>query len=358
MRRRIGLRHHPPGTSPGTLALPPERAAGPVSLSLITYGPESLQEHDLSSLAEVSRLRSDSEQAWLRVVGHKAETLGQLASEFGIHPLVVEDIANLGQRPKVEDYEDYLFVIVDVVRVAGDGSREEQQVSLLLFENLLITVQEREGDTFRLVEERVRTERGKMRKMGVDYLAYALIDAAVDHYFPVLEAIGEHIEQIEDRLLERPERAALNELYGVKRELLGLRKATWPLREMVGALTRIDSALVREATRVWLRDVYDHMVQIIDIVETSREITAQLMDLYLSSVSNRMNEVMKVLTVIATIFIPLTFIVGVYGMNFDTSKSPWNMPELGWYWGYPAVMLLMVGIAVAMVVMFRRRGWF
>lgn len=358
MRRRLIKRFHPPGTSPGTLAPSPETAPGSTKLTLVTYGPGRLQEVGVTSGAEAARMLPEGEQAWLRVVGHEPRVLGELAEQFGIHPLVMEDIVNIGQRAKLEDYDSYLFMIVDVLRRGANGTLEEEQVGLLLFENLLITVQERETDLFKLVDERMRAERGKMRKMAVDYLAYALVDAAVDHYFPLLEWTGERVEEIEDALLDHAERRRLEELHTVKRDLLRLRRATWPLREMVGALTRTDSALVRDGTRVWLRDVYDHTVQIIDIVETFRETAAGLFDLYLSSVSNRMNEIMKVLTIIATIFIPLTFIVGLYGMNFDTSAGPLNMPELRWAWGYPLVWLVMLGIAAGMVVMFRRRGWF
>ncbi|MFZ5788528.1 MAG: magnesium/cobalt transporter CorA, partial [Acidobacteriota bacterium] len=278
--------------------------------------------------------------------------------EFDVHPLVLEDIANVGQRPKVEDYDRYLFIVVDVLRYNGSATLDEEQITLLLFENLLVTVEERPSDVFRLVEERLRQRKGKMCRMPVDYLAYALLDAAVDHFFPQLEKIGERIERLEDELLDHAGRETLGDLHHLKRDLIRLRKATWPLREMVGTLSRTDSDLVREQTEVWLRDVYDHTVQIIDVVETLRETSGQLVDLYMSSVSNRMNEVMKVLTVIATIFIPLTFIVGVYGMNFDPAAGPLSMPELAWRWGYPAVWVVMIAAALGMVVMFRRRGWF
>jgi magnesium transporter len=356
VKRRVIKKFHPPGTSPGTVSLP-GAAAVAVDLPLICYGPDFVKEHRVRSLADLGKLAPKGVQAWLRVVGHQPQVLGELATHLGVHPLVLEDVVNVGQRPKVEDYESYLFIVVDLLRRSANGEFEEEQISLLLFDNLLVTIQERESDVFKLVDERLRAERGKMRKMAADYLAYALIDAAVDHYFPVLERVGERIEEIEDSLLDHAGRSALGELHGLKRDLLRLRKATWPLREMVGALARTESALVREPTRVWVRDVYDHTVQIIDIVETFREMTAGMLDLYLSSVSNRMNEVMKLLTVISTIFIPLTFIVGIYGMNFDTSKGPLNMPELGWAWGYPAIMLLMAVIAGGMVVMFRRRHW-
>ncbi len=351
MQRRLIKRFHPPGTTPGTLAAPAEGTAGAAWLSLITYSAEKVAEQPITALSQVAALIPAGEQAWLRIVGHDTSVLGELAGRFGVHPLVLEDVANVGQRPKVEEYDQYLFVIIDVLRFGTGSTLNEQQVSLLLFENLLITVEERESDLFKLVVERLRGQGGKMRLQGVDYLAYALVDAAVDHYFPTLERVGEQIDEVEDVLLDKPDRKSFEELHRIKRDLLRMRKATWPLREMVGALARTDSALVREATRVWLRDVYDHAVQVIDIVETFREMTQELADLYLSSVSNRMNEIMKVLTVIATIFMPLTFIVGIYGMNFH------SMPELSWGWGYPALWAVMLLVAGGMAWMFKRRGW-
>jgi len=351
MRRRLVKRFHPPGTTPGTLAPPVEGAAGQARLSLFTYTAERAVEHPITALSEVASLIPPGEQAWLKIVGHETPVLAELGNHFGVHPLVLEDVANVGQRPKVEEYDTYVFVVLDLMRFDGRGALQEEQLSLLLFENLLISIQERESDLFKLVEERLRAQSGRMRTQRVDYLAYALIDAGVDCYFPTLERVGELIDGVEDVLLEKPNRETFEELHRIKRDLLRTRKATWPLREMVGAIARTDSSLVREGTRVWLRDVYDHAVQIIDIVETFREMTSELADLYLSSVSNRMNEVMKVLTVIATIFMPLTFIVGVYGMNFQ------HMPELSWLWGYPAVWAVMLLVAGGMAWMFKRRGW-
>ena len=351
MRRRLVKRFHPPGTTPGTLAPPVEGAAGQARLSLFTYTAERAVEHPITALSEVASLIPPGEQAWLKIVGHETPVLAELGNHFGVHPLVLEDVTNVGQRPKVEEYDTYVFVVLDLMRFDGRGALQEEQLSLLLFENLLISIQERESDLFKLVEERLRAQSGRMRTQRVDYLAYALIDAGVDCYFPTLERVGELIDGVEDVLLEKPNRETFEELHRIKRDLLRMRKATWPLREMVGAIARTNSSLVREGTRVWLRDVYDHAVQIIDIVETFREMTSELADLYLSSVSNRMNEVMKVLTVIATIFMPLTFIVGVYGMNFQ------HMPELSWLWGYPAVWAVMLLVAGGMAWMFKRRGW-
>jgi magnesium transporter len=350
MRRRLVKRFHPPGTTPGTLA-PPAGPAGEARVALFTFSGDRVTDRPVGAISNVKSLIPAGEQGWLRIVGHETSVIGQLATTFGVHPLVLEDVMNVGQRPKVEQYDNYLFVVLDVLRFGANGTLEEEQVSLLLFDNLLISVEERESSTFKLVEERLHAQVSRMRQQGVDYLAYALVDAAVDYFFPTLETIGEEIDEVEDVLLEKPDRESFQELHRIKRGLLRIRKASWPLREMVGAMTRTDSALVRDGTRVWLRDVYDHTVQIIDIVETFREMTQELVDLYLSSVSNRMNEIMKVLTVIATIFMPLTFIAGVYGMNFA------RMPELAWRWGYPMVLVVMVVVAGGMVWMFRRRGW-
>jgi len=356
MGRRSAKRHHVPGTSPGTLAFPAE-AGAPGRMTVITYSAEAFTERTVASLAEVPFPTPSGQQTWLRIVGHSPAALGALTERFGVHPLVVEDVVNVEQRAKVEEFDRYLFIVLDVLRATADGAMREEQVSLLLFEDLLISVQQGESDLFKLVEERLRTGRGKMRGLAVDYLAYALLDAAVDHFFPTLERVGERVDEIEDELLARPDRRSFERLHETKRDLLRLRRATWPLREAVAKLERSEGGLVREGTHVWLRDVYDHAVQIIDIVETSRETTSELVDLYLSSVSNRMNEIMKVLTIIATIFIPLTFIVGVYGMNFNTQAGPLSMPELNWRWGYPAAWAVMLAVAAAMVWMFRRRRW-
>jgi magnesium transporter len=350
MPRRLVKRFSPPGAAPGTL-VPAATAPGATRLTLTTYDAGGAADRQLAAISEAGPLVAPGRQAWLRIVGHDTTALRGLAESFGVHPLILEDVVNVGQRPKVEQYDHYLFAVVDVLRFSGDGTLEEEQVSLLLFDSLLISVEERESSLFKPVEERLHAEGGRMRLQGVDYLAYALLDAAVDQYFPTLERVGEQLDEVEDVLLESPDRESFQRLHGIKRDLLRIRKATWPLREMVGAFTRTDSQVVRDPTRVWLRDVYDHAVQIIDIVETFREMTQELVDLYLSSVSNRMNEVMKVLTVIATIFMPLTFLAGLYGMNFT------HMPELAWRWGYPAVVGVMLVVAGGMAWMFRRRGW-
>jgi magnesium transporter len=345
-----------PGTAPGTVAPPVEAASGPLALSLVSYDAESYEERRLARLEEFPQAAA-GKKLWLRVVGHDPVLLNQLTERFGVHPLVLEDVVNVGQRPKVEDYETHLFIIVDTVR-RNDGSYQEEQVSLLLFDSLLITVQERESELFRPIEDRLRTGRGKARAMGLDLLSYAIIDTVVDHYFPVLEQISDQLEAIEESLLESPDQEDLEALYALKRDLLRLRKATWPLREMVSGLGRGDSHLMGPETRLYLRDVLDHTVQIMEVVEACRETATSLTDLYVSSLSNRMNGIMKVLTVIATIFMPLTFLAGIWGMNFNPDAGRLNMPELNWAWGYPMALGLMALVGVLMVVAFKRRGWF
>ena len=359
-RRRSGgrsliKRYSPPGTSPGTVTAP---AAGPVQLSLYAYAPDRFAEIAVTGVADALAKLPPDTQGWLRIVGHDAAVLAELAEQLRVHPLVLEDVVNVGQRPKIEDHESYLFAVVDVVTAGADGALEEEQVSLLLFERLVVSVQERPSALFRLVEERVRSDRGKMRTMGPDYLAYALIDAAVDHFFPLLERVAARVEEIEDVLLDNPGPETVHTLHQLRRDLLRVRRSTWPLRDMLGSLSRLDSPLVREGTRVWLRDVYDHAVQLIDITESFRETATGMVELYLSSLSNRLNQVMKVLTIISTIFIPLTFIAGIYGMNFNPEAGPLNMPELNWALGYPAVLAVMIAIGVGMLWMFRRRNWF
>jgi magnesium transporter len=356
MKRRTMKRYSTPGTAPGTVATPVASATGPLALSLVSYDAEGYEERRLARLEEFPQAAA-GKKLWLRVVGHDPVLLNQLTERFGVHPLVLEDVVNVGQRPKVEDYETHLFIIVDTVR-RDDGSYQEEQVSLLLFDSLLITVQERESELFRPVEDRLRGGRGKARGMGLDLLAYAIIDTVVDHYFPVLEQISDQLEAIEESLLESPDQEDLEALYALKRDLLRLRKATWPLREMVSGLGRGDSHLMGPETRLYLRDVLDHTVQIMEVVEACRETATSLTDLYVSSLSNRMNGIMKVLTVIATIFMPLTFLAGIWGMNFNPEAGRLNMPELNWAWGYPFALGLMTAVGVVMVVAFKRRGWF
>ncbi len=344
-----------PGTAPGTLTVDPE--APRPEIRLMAYGPDRVVER---TIAEVDELRAFVGQwpvCWVNVDGlGDRSTLERLAAIFGLHPLAMEDVVNTHQRAKVDQYGDLTFVVTHMVEL-GDHF-EAEQVSLFLGSNFVITFQERPGwDCLEPVRDRIRRHVLRMRDAGSGHLAYSILDAVIDHYFPVLEAYGERLEVLEDSIVGQPDRGTIAEVHAVKRELLELRRAIWPQREAINVLVRDDIPHVNTETRLYLRDVYDHAVRIIDLVETHREVCSDLMDLYLSSISNRMNEVMKVLTVISTIFIPLTFIVGVYGMNFNTSASPWNMPELNWYLGYPLCLSLMAGITAGQFLFFKRKGW-
>jgi magnesium transporter len=340
--RKVGL---PPGTLPEV-----ETEVGPTSIRLITYSPGELVERELSP-EEIIGFPQGERVNWLDIVGHDRKALEACQQVFGLHPLLLEDIATPGQRPKLEDYGDHLFLVLSMLRGETDGEVEEEQVAFVLGPSWLISVQERPGDVFEPVRERIRLEKGRIRKEGPDYLLYALVDAVVDGYFLVLESLGERIEELEEVVLESPGPETAHRLHRLKRELLFVRKAVWPLREAIGGLLRPESPLVQEGTRHFLRDVYDHTIQVIDTVETFRDMVTGMLDIYLTSVSNRMNEVMKVLTVIATLFMPLTFIAGIYGMNFR------YMPELSWRWGYFAALGLMVALALGMLFYFRRKHW-
>ena len=358
--RRLFRRPGTPGTSPGTL-LPQVGPAPPTRMRLIRYDEETLVELDLLDPAGLDEAR-DGAICWLDLEGHDVALVGELGKRLEIHPLALEDVVNVGQRPKIEDYANSLFIVLDLVRVDASGALCREQVSLVLQDALLMSVRENAAtgsgeDIVEPIRARLRAGKGRIRSAGADYLAYAIIDTVVDHFFPVLEHLGERIEDVEDSLLDEPTREDLNSLHQLKRELLLLRRSAWPLRDALSSLLRLDSPLVHRETHVFLRDVADHVAVVIDVIETYREMVSSLVDLYLSAISNRMNEVMKVLTIIATIFIPLSFVAGLYGMNFDTSVSPFNMPELHWYFGYPVALLLMAAVAGGLLIFFRRKGW-
>jgi magnesium transporter len=341
------------GLPPGTIVHVGEKRRERVKLSVINYDEVNFQEKEVNNVEEALSSRNKSSVTWLNIDGvHQPEIIEQVGKNFGMHPLVLEDIANTGQRPKMEDFDDYIFVVLRMLRFdEKEKETKTEQISIILGRDFVVSFQEMEGDVFDAIRERLRSNKGRIRKMGADYLAYALIDAVVDNYFMVLENLGETIEDIEDKLVTNPTAETLRTIHDLKREMVFLRKSVWPLREVINRLERSESPLINKSTFVYLRDVYDHTIQVMDAVETFRDMLSGMLDIYLSSVSNRMNEVMKVLTVIATIFIPLTFIAGIYGMNFR------YMPELELAWSYPAVLILMLIIALLMVVYFRRKKW-
>jgi magnesium transporter len=348
-----------PGSLPGTLDI--EDNAPIPSIVLIDYSEEMATRVQIQVPEDCAQYLDTKSVSWVDVQGLGSEDILQrLGQVFNLHPLVLEDIVNVPQRPKVEEYEDQLLIIARMVipTRSGHGFISEQ-VSFILGKHYLLTVQEEpEHDTFNPVRDRIRTSRGIIRSHEADYLAYTLLDTIIDGFFPVLESYGEQIEELEDEVVVSPTHQTLEKIYSLKRQLLSLRRAIWPQRDAINAIIRDSSPLVSDEVRVYLRDCYDHAVQVLDMVETYRELSSSLMDVYLSSVSNRMNEVMKLLTIISTIFIPLTFIAGIYGMNFNTERSPLNMPELNWYWGYPLCLAGMGAIALTLIIYFWRKGWF
>ncbi|MEH2135206.1 magnesium/cobalt transporter CorA [Nostoc sp.] len=350
--------HHQPGTIPGTIFI--DEDAPPPIIFLIDYNQTNFIREQIATPEEcVSYLDSES-ISWVDVQGlGSQDILQRLGKVFKLHPLVLEDIVNVPERPKTEDYEDQLlFIARMVVPKERECGFYSEQVSLILSKNYLLTVQEEpEHDCFEGVRSRIEKSKGIIRKQGADYLAYAVLDAIIDGFFPVLELYGERIEELEEEVIGRPTPQTLQNIYQIRRELLQLRRAIWPQRDAINSLIRDGSELIGEEVRIYLRDCYDHTVQVMDMVETYRELASGLMDVYLSAVSNKMNEIMKVLTIVSTIFIPLTFIAGIYGMNFNTEKSPYNMPELNSYWGYPLCWAVMLAIALGLLFFFWRRGW-
>lgn len=349
---------HQPGELPGTINIDPD-AAMP-KIRLIDYNEVELTDKENITPQECSEFLDTKSVSWVDVQGlGSIEIIDALGEIFELNRLVLEDVVNMAERPKLEEYEDQIVLIARMVipKKKKCGFHNEQ-VSFVLGKHYLLTIQEEPTrDCFNPVRHRIKLNRGIIRKHGADYLAYSLLDAIVDGFFPVLEKYGERIEDLEEEVMVNPTRSTLQEIYKVRRELLQLRRAIWPQRDVINALIRDSGDLISDEVRLYLRDCYDHAVQVIDMVETYRELASGLMDVYLSSVSNKMNEIMKVLTVISSIFIPLTFIAGVYGMNFNTEKSPYNMPELSWRWGYPLCLAVMAAIAGGLVFFFWRRGW-
>jgi magnesium transporter len=339
------------GLPPGSLIHVGEKKTEEVRIKVIDYDENELSERELASPDECVSYKDKNTVTWINIDGlHDVSVIRKMGEIFGLHPLVQEDIVNTGHRPKMDDFEDYIFITARMLLYKKeDAEIVSEQFSLILGPNYIISFQEIAGDVFDPVRERLQKGKGRIRKRGPDYLAYSLMDAIVDGYFIVLEKMGEDIESLEEELMTDPKTETLNKIHYLKRELISLRKSVWPLREVISLLSRGETDLVKENTIIFIRDVYDHTIQVIDTIETYRDMASGMLDVYLSSISNRMNEVMKVLTVIATIFIPLTFVAGIYGMNFK------YMPELEWHWGYHLALLIMFFIGVIMYVWFRRK---
>ncbi len=355
--RHFGKRYHAPGTSPGTLEKPEPGRATPPRIHLVDIQDSEFTERDGVTLDDCKPYFHGPSITWIHIQGQPDPAILQtLGDAYGLHPLALEDVLNAGQRTKVDIYENQLFIVLGHLRQVDDGFNLEQ-VSIFLGERYVVSFHDAQTDIFEPVRERLRKPGGRLRTQGADYLAYALVDLVIDHGFPVLEAMGDSLEELEELVVDEPVRSTMEIIHRTKRKLIVLRRALWPQREVINSLIRDSDGLIDESTKLYFRDCYDHTVQILDLIEAYRDTTSGLLDVYLSSVSNRMNDIMKVLTIIATIFIPLSFITGVYGMNFDTDKSPWNMPELDWYYGYPLALGLMLAIAIVMLIYFRRRNW-
>ena len=347
------------GSAPGFINIRAD--ATPTEIVLIDYSEANATRVPLATPEACIPFLDTESVSWVDVLGlGSKDVLLRLGDVFELHPLLLEDVVNVPQRPKIEDYEDHLVIILQMVLLKEEETGFWiEQVSFILGKHYLLTVQEEpQRDCFGPVRDRIRKNKGIIRKQKADYLAYTLLDAIIDGFFPVLENYGERIEELEDEVVTNPTRQTLQKIYQIRRELLALRRSIWPQREAINILIRDGSDLISPDVRIYLRDCYDHTVQVIDMVETYRELASGLMDVYLSSVGNKMNEIMKFLTIVSSIFIPLTFIAGIYGMNFNTEKSPWNMPELEWYWGYPACLAAMLVTAGGLVYFFWRRGWF
>jgi magnesium transporter len=342
------------GAAPGTLVYIGEDRNQKIKIQMMAYDQNGIEEKELSNIEECFPYKDKPLTTWINIYGlNDISLIEKIGTNFNIHPLVLEDILNTHQRPKLDDYEDYIYLVFRMVSCINEGNDiDNEQVSVIIGKNYIISFQEKEGDVFDPIRERLRAGKGRIRKAGTDYLAYALMDAIVDGYFIVLDSLGEKIETLEDKLIADPQPDDLQQIHELRRLMITLRKSIWPLREVINSMLRGDIELIQKETDIFLRDVYDHTIQIIDTIESYRDVISGMLDTYLSSLSYKMNEVMKVLTIIATIFIPLTFVAGVYGMNFH------HMPELEWEWVYPiGFWILMALVAGTMLIYFRKKKW-
>ncbi len=352
-KKRVAKTSKMAGLAPGTLIHIGEQKIERSKIRILDYDETRVEEKEIRTVEEAFPFKGKPTVTWISIDGiHDKEIIEKIGDHFNIHLLLLEDIMNTNQRPKMEDFGEYLFIVLKTLSHDEEGDRiSAEQVSLIVNRDVVISFQERESPIFEPLRERIRNGKGRVRRMGTDYLAYSIIDAIVDEYFVIIENIGEDIERFEDNLVLDPGPRTLKGIQSLRTEMLILRKAIWPMREVVLGLERLESALIQESTDIFFRDVYEHTVQIMDTVETYRDMLSGMLDIYLSSISNRLNEVMKVLTIIATIFIPLTFIAGVYGMNFDF------MPELKWRYGYAFAWSVMLAVVGVMLYYFRKKKW-
>ncbi len=352
------LRYPPPGSAPATLIVPPEyRSAKPV-VSLIQYDAHTFEECSIGSVDELVPCLESQKISWINISGlGDLQLFQQLAAHFRIHQLALEDMLSLGQRPKVDEYDHQLFIVLDMAYETKKNEVTFEQVSIVLTDKIVITVQERTGDVLDSVRQRLREGAGNARFLKADYLAYALIDSLIDQYFPIIESLGASMDDFQQTLLDQPTRERVNELHDFRRLIARIRRSVWPHRDVLNRLIRDESGLIAARTRPYLRDCYDNTVVMLDMLESFRDATANFMDLYLSSIGIRTNEIMRILTLVSSIFIPLTFIAGVYGMNFDPNVSPLNMPELRWRFGYIFAICSMLAVAAGMIIFFKRKKW-
>ena len=343
----------PAGLPPGTLVHVGDRKMEKVRITVIDYDQQNFTEKQLDKIEQVFEYKKSPTVSWINIDGlHDIELIEKIGAHYDIHSLILEDILNTGQRPKFEDTGSCIFIVFKMLTY--DEKKQQvnsEQVSMILGKNFVLSFQEAVGDVFEHIRERIRNAKGRIRKMGSDYLLYSLLDATVDGYFSILEGMGQNIEDIEEQLLASADGKIIRKIHKLKRELITLRKSVWPLRELINELERSESKLINRSTDFYLRDLYDHTIQVIDTLESYRDMVSGMIDIYLSSISNRINAVMKVLTVITTIFIPLTFVTGIYGMNFE------YMPETDWKWGYPVALIIMFDIAVLMLYYFKKKKW-
>jgi len=351
--------YHPPGTAPGTLSSDETATTEELSIRLIDFNESDYLENELTHAHECLPYLNKDSVTWIHLQGaSQADAIKNIGDIFRLHPLALEDVLNKGQRPKVEEYDGLLFLILSMPYL-HDGMPMIEQVSLFLGENYLISFHSGEHDPFDPLRLRLRKKSGRIRQQKTDYLLYCIVDLIIDQGYPVLENFGEKIEMLEEIMLDlNIKQNTLTKVHELRRELLLLRRNLWPQREVINDLLRSENPLIREGTLVYLRDCYDHTTQILDLIENYREMATSLIDLYLSSSNHRLSEIMRLLTMIATIFIPLTFVVGLYGMNFSHPDSPWAMPELHWYYGYPMIWGVLITIVAGMFIYFKRKDWF
>lgn len=348
-----------PGTPPGTAEHVGKQRVQDVKVMLCDYDSSYLEIRSIEQIEKSRPLPGRSFKTWINVQGlHDIAKLQRIWSYFELHPLIREDIVNTHQRPKMEVYNNCLFFVLKMFTYCDKNHElQSEQINIILGTSHVLSFQETDRDYFKPVADRLSVKDSRIRREGADYLAYALIDTVVDHYFKVIQQIDNEIEEVEDRLFEDEDDDLLQQVHEIRRKVVQFRKAIWPLRDVLHTTIRDESDFVTDNTKLFLRDVYDHMVQMIENIESFREAVLSLHDLYRSKMSNRMNEIMKVLTIIATIFIPLTFIAGIYGMNFNPAASPYNMPELNLYWGYPVSLIIMAVTAAVMIFYFKRKDW-